>query len=284
MSYGGAPWLIVCAGFLAMYLPVYWSASKELWHSDDFGHGPIILVIAAWLFWQAREHISRAEYKPAKGLGWLLMVCGLSFYVFGRMFEVSSLEFLSQLLVVTASLLLLQGIRALRVAWFAVFFLFFMVPLPGVLVDSLTGPLKQWISLIVVEVLRSLGLPIARTGVTITIGQYQLLVADACSGLHSIFSLSALGTLFIYTMARPSRAHNVIMLVSIIPIAFFANVIRVIALVLVTYYMGDEAGQGFLHGAAGIILMLVALVVLFAIDTLLKRIGKNKRRHVPQLA
>ena len=89
-----------------------------------------------------------------------------------------------------------------------------------------------------------------------------MLVADACSGLHSMYSLSALGTLFMYIMARRSRLHNAIMLASILPIAFVANIVRVIVLVLITYHFGDEAGQGFLHGAAGMVLMLVALRLL----------------------
>ena len=161
------------------------------------------------------------------------------------------------------------------------FYLIFMVPLPGTLVDAVTGPLKQWISLIVVDVLHAVGYPIARTGVMITIGQYQLLVADACSGLHSMFSLSALGTLFMYIMGRQSRWHNAIMLASILPIAFFANIVRVMALVLVTYHFGDEAGQGFLHGAAGMVLMLVALVFHFLLDTAL---GALLKGHDPAAA
>jgi exosortase len=121
----------------------------------------------------------------------------------------------------------------------------------------------------VVEVLHAAGYPIARSGVIITVGQYQLLVADACSGLRSMFSLAALGTLFMYMMARESRVHNALMLASIIPVAMISNIVRVIALVLVTYHFGDEAGQGFLHGAAGMVLMLVALAAFFALDAVL---------------
>ena len=153
-----------------------------------------------------------------------------------------------------------------------------MIPLPGIIVDAVTGPLKQWISAIVVELLYYVGYPISRNGVVLTIGQYQMLVADACSGLHSMYSLSALGTLFMYIMARRSTLHNAIMLASILPIAFVANIVRVIALVLITYHLGDEAGQGFLHGAAGIVLMLVALVCFFALDALLARILGGRRK------
>ena len=99
-----------------------------------------------------------------------------------------------------------------------------------------------------------------------------MLVADACSGLHSMYSLSALGTLFMYIMARTSRLHNAIMVASILPIAFIANIVRVMILVLITYHFGDEAGQGFLHGAAGMVLMLVALTGFFALDALLARL------------
>ena len=72
-----------------------------------------------------------------------------------------------------------------------------------------------------------------------------------------------------YIMARKSVAHNAIMLAAILPIAFAANIIRVITLVLVTYHLGDETGQGFLHGAAGMVLMLAALFLFFALDGLL---------------
>ena len=157
-------------------------------------------------------------------------------------------------------------------------YLIFLAPLPGTFVDVITAPLKSWISVIVVDVLYYIGYPIARSGVMITIGQYQLLVADACSGLNSMFSLSALGTLFMYIMARKSLAHNAIMLAAILPIAFAANIVRVVVLVLVTYHMGDEVGQGFLHGAAGMVLMLVALVFFFALDSLLSLLLRSRRK------
>ncbi len=282
LSRAGAPWLLVLVGFAAMYLPSYWAAANGLWQSDDFGHAPIILLIALWLFWQVREAVRLAPDRPKYAAGWTLLVLGLLTYSFGRLLELPNFVFLSQPLVVAAVLLLMKGSAALRAAWFAVFYLLFMVPLPGMLVDTLTAPLKEWISLIVVEGLHAAGYPIARAGVAIGIGQYQLLVADACSGLNSMFSLFALGTLFMHVVARAGVIHNAIMLASIIPIAFTANIVRVMTLVLVTYHFGDEAGQGFLHGAAGILLMLVALAVLFATDALLYALGKRLRaRAVP---
>ena len=267
------PWLIALAGFAAMYVPLYWWAANGIWQSDDHAHGALIGIVLLWLFWRLRNDIVDAPgTRPSLLLGVPVFGFGLLVYFVGRVFEISILEFGSQSFVAAGLLLLLKGPGAVRVAWFPLFYFIFMIPLPGILVDAITGPLKQWISAIVVDLLYNVGYPITRTGVIISIGQYQMLVADACSGLHSMYSLSALGTLFMYIMGRRSVLHNAVMLASILPIAFTANVIRVIVLVLITYHFGDEAGQGFLHGAAGMVLMLVALLCFFALDALLARL------------
>ena len=181
--------------------------------------------------------------------------------------------------VLVGAFLLLLGWPGVRAAWFPLLYVVFMIPLPGVLVDAVTGPLKQWISYIAESVLYSAGYPIARQGVVLAIGQYQLLVADACSGLHSMFSLSALGVLFLYIMRRTSVLHNAIMIASILPIAFAANIIRVMVLILVTFHLGDEAGQGFLHGGAGMLLMMVALITFMVLDAVLARVLKPRVTH-----
>jgi exosortase B len=277
-------WLVALAGFAAMYVPIYWWAANGIWQTDDHGHGPIILAVIVWLFWSVREPLLNAPARPAPALGWPVFALGLLVYMTGRAFGISIFELGSQVLVAASILLLLKGTPALRIAWFPVLYFIFMVPLPDMLVDAVTGPLKAWISNIVETVLHGVGYPISRTGVIISIGQYQLQVADACSGLHSMFSLTALGTLFMYIMARKSRLHNAVMLASILPIAFVANVFRVIVLVLVTYHFGDEAGQGFLHGAAGMVLMIAALLFFFLLDFVLERVlpdGRTPPPHEP---
>ena len=264
-----APLAVAAGGVATMYLPTYWAAANGLWQSDDYAHAPIILVVVVWLIWQVRERISRAPDQPSGVLGWPLLVLGMLSYVFGRTFDITSVEFLSQTIVVAAVVLLIKGRATIQIAWFAILYLIFMVPLPATFVDAATGPLKQWISAIVVDMLYIAGYPITRTGVLIGIGAYQLLVADACSGLNSMFSLTALGTLFMYITGRSDRWHNGIMLAAILPIAFVANILRVLALILITYHFGDAAGQGFLHGAAGILLMLVALGLFFILNAAL---------------
>jgi exosortase B len=265
-------WLLAIAGFAVMYVPLYWQAAEGIWQTEEQGHGAIILAVMLWLFWTLRHDIDDSPARPMPALGWPVFIIGLFVYVVGRVFEISILEFASQPFVVAGALLLMRGTAAIRVAWFPLIYFIFMVPLPGMLVDAITGSLKGLIANIVESLLYTFGYPIARSGVILSIGPYQLQVADACSGLHSMFSLSALGTLFMYMMGRKTKLHLGIMLLAILPIAFVANIIRVATLVLVTFYLGDEAGQGFLHGAAGMVLMLVALLFFFFLDTVLDKV------------
>ena len=108
-----------------------------------------------------------------------------------------------------------------------------------------------------------------RSGVILTVGPYQLLVADACAGLNSLFTLEALGMLYLNLMNYTSALRTVMLAILIVPISFASNVVRVIILVLVTYHFGDEAGQGFVHGFAGMVLFMVALVLILFTDSVL---------------
>jgi len=269
-------WLPVLAGLLVLYVPTFYGLATGLWRLDEHAHGPIVLAIIVWLIWKERAALLCAPVRPAMVPGFTLILLGLLAYVVGRSLKVTVFEVGALAPILAGALLAMRGWSALRTHWFAILFVAFMVPLPGVFVDALTGPLKQSVSEITVLMLYPVGLPISRDGVIITVGQYQLLVADACSGLNSMFSLSALGLLFMYLMARRSLLHNAVMLASILPMAFAANIIRVTVLILVTYYFGDEAGQGFLHGAAGMVLVLSALGVLLLLDAVLSRTLKPR--------
>jgi exosortase B len=267
-----SPWPIVLAGLAALYLPVYFWAFQTIWQTEEQVHGLIVLCVLVWLIYDRWPALAAVKPDPSPALGWGVFACGLVVYSVGRVFSISILELGSQIPVAAGICLVLLGRPGLRVIWFPLIYMAFMVPLPGFFVDAVTGPLKQWISVIAEQVLYSAGYPIARHGVVLAIGQYQLLVADACSGLHSMFSLAALGLLFMYITNRKSWLHNAIMVASILPIAFVANIIRVIILILITYHMGDAAGQGFLHGGAGMVLLIAALLFLFGLDAVLARV------------
>jgi len=264
-----AEWWPVILGLLVMYVPTYGGLANGIWNTEEQAHGPIVLMVVLWLLWQKRADILAPAERTSPIAGGVLLVFGLLLYILGRSQDILIFEVGSQIPVLAGVLLVTKGGRPVKALWFPLLFIVFLIPLPGFFVDALTGPLKQYVSVLAEQMLYAAGYPIARNGVVLTIGSYQLLVADACSGLHSMYSLSAMGLLYLYLMQHTGWLRNGILLISIWPIAFAANVIRVMVLVLITYHLGDEAGQGFLHGFAGIALFVISLLFLFALDAVL---------------
>ncbi len=257
---------LLLVGWAAMYGPSYYGLANSIWATDSQGHGPIILAVGAWLLFKKADALAALPREPATVPAVALLLIGALAYALGRSQTVWTLEIGSQILVLVALLLFFFGPRALRVTWFPLFFLVFMIPWPAELVDAVTQPLKAAVSAVASSLLYQLGYPVGRSGVILTVGPYQLLVADACAGLNSLFTLEALGLLYMNLMQYKSVARNIALAVLIVPISFAANVVRVIILVLVTYHLGDEAGQGFIHGFAGMVLFIVALVFILFTD------------------
>lgn len=273
-------WLPVIIGFFGLYLSSFHIFFTQVWNRDDTAHGPMILVLSLWLMYRKRnEMLAVARDNTSSLAGWALLVFGLLLFIVGRSQQILALEFSSLISVMAAIVLLKFGAAALRVYWFPFFFLLFMIPLPSSLVAMLTMPMKMAVSYVSEHVLFWAGYPIARSGVILQIGQYQLLVADACAGLQTLLALESLGLLYLNVVRHTSTIRNIGLALLIIPISFTANVLRVVALTLITYYWGDAAGQGFLHGFAGMVLFISALVLIISVDSLLQWIVSWRERH-----
>jgi exosortase B len=225
--------------------------------------------VIIWLIWNKRQILFDTVTRTAPLAGFGLLSTGLLTYVIGNSLDIAILEVASLAPIIAGVLLAMRGWPGLRALWFPVLFVAYLVPLPGMYLYAITGPLKQTISSIVEATLYAAGYPVAQTGVMIMIGQYELLVADACAGLNSMISLSAVGLLYLYLMRRQSWLHNALIFAGLLPIAFLANVVRVLALALITYHFGDAAGQGFLHGFSGLALFMFALAGILAFDAIL---------------
>lgn len=278
-------WWPIVAGLAVLYVPSLVDLFRGIWSTDDQMHGPIVLGIACWLLYRNWSAMMAASVgKPTSNWGWPIFVVGLLLYSVGRSQDILIFEIGSVIWLLTGGILLTRGVAALKVQWFALFFMLFMVPLPGVVVDTVTLPMKMAVSYVAEQVLYWVGYPIGRNGVILQIGQYMLLVADACAGLHTLLTLEALGLLYLNLVRRDSLFRNVGLALLIVPISFTANVIRVMTLSLITYHFGDAAGQGFLHGFAGMVLFLSALLLIIGFDTLLQSIEHVRQRRAESLA
>jgi exosortase B len=262
---------LLCVGLAVMFAPILGELSRTVWNTEEQGHGPIIVAVVLWLLWLRRNALgAAAQQDAAAGVsGWLTLLLGLLLYVLGRIQNIVMFEVLASIPLVAGALAVTFGWPVVRAAAFPIFFLLFAVPLPGAVVDALTQPLKQAVSWSADQLLFTAGYPISRTGVILMVGQYQLLVAEACAGLNSMFTLEALGLLYMNIVGHVSRLRNLLLVILIVPVSLCANIVRVMTLVLVTYHFGDEAGQGFVHGAAGMVLFIVALALMLGVDAIL---------------
>lgn len=276
LTHEGLVLWILLAGFFAMFVPVYVDLARHIWSTDEQGHGPIILAICAWLVFRQRHALLALTNPPKRKTALFCMALIWPIYVVSLSQGITTIEGILQPLVLIALLLWYRGWPAVRLMWFPLCFMLFMIPVPSTVVLKLTMPLKVAVSSVAEPVLRALGYPIARTGVIMQVGQYQLLVADACAGLNSIFTLEALGLLYLNLKGHASAARNAMMAVLIFPASFVSNVIRVCVLALVTYHFGDAAGQGFMHQFAGMVLFLTALIIIISLDSLIDYFWNRK--------
>lgn len=268
-AFGGrnflAPLFLIVATVVA-YIPTFIALAQGPWQTEQEGHGPLIIAASIWLVWQSREKLENVLIAPAPVIGWAVLLAGLIILVISRNQDLWFLEVASELPVIAGCVLLLAGWNVLKVLAFPILFLMFSAPAPGWMVDAATVPLKLLISDSVTSLLYAVGYPIAQNGVVIQIGPYQLLVQDACSGMNSIFSLSAIGVFYVYAFRWHEKLRGVILLSLIIPIAIAANFLRVIALVLICYYGGVDQIEGFLHDLTGIALFIVAIGLMLICD------------------
>src|SRR5712672_3461119 len=266
----GLLWPALLVGsFLAAYTPTVLSLIDGPWQTEQEGHGPLIIAAALWLVWQSREKLKSTPVSPAPIAGWVILISGLILMFLARTQGVLTVEVFSAIPVIAGCVLLLAGWPVLRVLAFPICFLFFAVPVPDWMIDAATVPLKVFISDAVTQVLYALGYPIAQNGVMIMIGTYQLLVKDACSGMNSIFALSAIGAFYAYAFRWESKVRSTLILLAIIPITILANFIRVITLVLIAYYGGVDLLEGPAHELTGIGLFVIAVALLFLSDAML---------------
>ena len=267
-------------GLAVLYVPSLYDLFRGVWSDDEQAHGPVVLAISCWLVyrkWPEMTKVSTNQAAPKSG--WTLLLLGLLSYVIGRSQAIIQMEMGAVLPMIMGLILLTHGVAALKKMWFPLFFMLFMIPLPGILVQTVTVPLKTAVSIVAEQILYWFDYPISRTGVILQVGQYQMLVADACAGLHTLFTLEALGLLYMNLMGHASFKRNMLLAALIVPISFIANVIRVLILILITYYFGDAAGQGFLHGFGGMTLFLSALLLIIGLDGLLGKLLTDEGPH-----
>ncbi|MEK7264975.1 MAG: exosortase [Pseudomonadota bacterium] len=264
------PLIALGVGLLVLYAPIYMDFAKGPWREDENAHALIIMAIAIGaggirLF---TEEFPLTRTTREQLAGFSLLAVGLALIVLGSAGETVLFLSASQFFVSSGAIIALLGWRGVKRLWFPLALTLYLIIWPGWALDALTAPLKMFVSKVVAEGLYAAGLPVAYAGAVISAGPYQLLVAAACSGLNSLIALTAVGAVYLYAAKHNDWRINAVVLASLIPIAIVANILRVMTLTLITYYLGYDAGQGFMHEGAGLLMFAAALGLVFLIDGL----------------
>jgi exosortase len=253
-------------GFCILAVLAFQTLARETWSHEEGAHGPLVLCIVGFLLWRNMPATRKVESPGKPAIVGASMILSLVAYILGEAFDFITLGTAGLYGSAVAIFYSRFGMRAVAQNRFAFLYLLFALPPPSSWVDRVTFPLKQLVSVAATWILQLFGLPVVHEGVVIYVAQYQLLVEDACSGLNSIIGLLSITFIYIY-LARGSSWRQSLFLASLaIPIAIAANVARIIVLILLTYYEGDDVAQGFLHQVAGIFVFLLSLLLIMAID------------------
>jgi exosortase len=267
--------VVMALALLVIIVPTLYNFAIVFWLVSDDTHAPIVLAGLVYGFWRERDVFdwssSGGEKLAASGVGLLAAIL----YVLGRSQGFYQLEGVGAIGFVLAAVILVGGRRALRRLGYLTILLLFVVPVPGAVANNLLVPLKKMLSNGVVGLFSTLGYPVANHGVILSVGFYQLQIADACAGLRSLLSLSAMGLLFVHFVPSTSRRVTVLLLVLIPFIALAANFTRVSSLVLVTYYFGGDVGERA-HNSVAYLEIVIALLMFLGVHALLERVlGKR---------
>lgn len=278
------PQVVIPATFLAvvvaaLYWPILGGLVTQWWDDANYTHGFLVPVFSGFLVWRERDRLS-AVVPHGSPPGLAVLVGGLGILLLG---SIGSENFLmrSSLIIVLSGLVLFHlGARVLRVVFFPLAFLFFMVPLPGVVFYAVTFPLQRLAAEHAAWALDLLGVPVLLDGNVIHLSQITLGVTEACSGIRSLISLLASAVAWAY-LTLPFGLIAVVFVLLAIPITIFANAARVVATGLIGQWFGVEYASGFFHEFAGLAVYSLAVAGLGGVYVLARRLvgptGESRR-------
>lgn len=265
-----------------LYAPVFYNLyfGKTNWALEDYSHIYFILPISLYLVWQKREALNKLlqkEKESAAGtfISFLLLLIGVMIFIFGWRRGYDLIFIFSIIPVLFGLTGYLYGTNIAKALSFPILYLLFLVPPPAGILDSVTLPMRYGVSFVTENILSFFSYPIKREGLLLSIGYKDLFMAPACSGFRSLIAMLALSFVYIY-LIRAKLFKKLILAALITPLALIGNLARVIALCLITFYFGEEAGQVFFHNFSGIVIFIFTVLGLIGVEMMLHRFVPEK--------
>lgn len=230
----------------------------QQWFTDpNFSHGIFVPCFAAFVLWQDRAALSKLAAVPSNS-GMALIVFGLLTLIIGTLGAELFLSRVSLLVVIAGLVVFFLGWRYLRAVLFPLTVLVLMIPIPSIVFNQITFPLQVLASKVAAAMLPLAGVPVLREGNIINLPAMPLEVAQACSGIRSLLSLTTLAIIYGYLMESRIAIRIVLALASV-PIAVAANSLRIIGTGLLVQYWDPDKAEGFFHAFSGWLIFVLSL-------------------------
>jgi len=268
----------VIAGLLLwLYIPVLTHLVAQWWGDPDFSHGFFVPLFSAFVIWHERSRLAGLIPRPSCW-GLVFLGFGMCVLVVGQLGADIFLPRLSLLIVLAGLIVLFLGWNFFRALLFPWAFLFLMIPIPAIIFNHITFPLQLLASRVASTTLRWMGVPVFREGNIINLSSIQLEVAEACSGIRSLMSLTALALIYGYLMERKIAARVLLAMASV-PIAVAANSLRVVGTGLLVQYWDPDKAEGFFHEFQGWLVFVASIVMLYLLHRFVRLFW---REEVPE--
>jgi len=254
---------------LLIYVPSFlWMWERWFARDSYYSHGILIPFVTAFLIWQKRG-ILRKIMPESSPWGLRLFFIGIAIHLFSALFRVYFSSGFSMIIVLFGLTLHFYGSKMFKELLFPISFLAFMIPLPMVVITNLSFRLKIFATQMAVGALNDMGLHCVQHGSAIILRHAYVIVEDVCSGLRSLITLMALGSLFAYGM-KSSLPKKTMLFLSTVPIAVITNVGRIIFLAFVSEIWGTKYAMGPIHEASGFIVFFGAFCLLYAVGKVME--------------
>ena len=261
----------VQAGLLLFFLVyLYHSIVTALvgdwWNDPNFSHGFFVPLFAGFVIWQRRKQLAETPVRP-HWFGLVVIAGSLCVLIVGVLGAELFLSRTSLIFLFAGLVIYFCGWKWFRQILFPWAVLFLMVPIPVIVFNNVTLPLQFLASKLATAMLDGLGVPVIREGNVITLPAMKLEVVEACSGIRSLVSLVTLAVIYGY-FAESKVFRRVLLILAAVPVAVFANGVRIMGTGLLGQYWDPDKAQGFFHEFSGWVIFVLALVMLLAIHRL----------------
>jgi exosortase len=259
----------LCGLILWLYGATLKGLGIEWMSSSDASYGLILAVIAAATIWTRRDQIAAAATAPtgvAAGLS--LLTLGLCTFLIGRFGADVFVTRVSFVLVLAGVIWTVGGTRTARLVAAPVVLLLIAIPLPALIVNAITLPMQLVASRMAEWLLATAHIPVFRDGNVLELQSTSLEVAEACSGLRSLISLTAIGCLIAWATER-SLSRRIAVIAAAVPIAVALNAMRIAATGAACELWSPAAATGGWHTFTGWVTFVFAVILLIRVQRLM---------------